>query len=93
MKSYLVVESDTGLFYYCDYDAATVNNLAFKKIDLQYSDSLDNGLITEHDKLKDQYLTAAGISINNDFVALPPLESIYMDLILKKALRIKKSRI
>ncbi len=84
MKSYLVVESDTGLFYYCDYDAATVNNLAFKKIDLQYSDSLDNGLITEHDKLKDQYLIAAGISINNDFVALPPLDSIYMDLILKK---------
>jgi hypothetical protein len=84
------VESDTGLFYYCDYGAATVNNIVFKKIDLQFSDSLDNGLITEHDNLKDQYLTAAGISINNDFVALPPLDSIYMDLILKKGFTHKK---
>jgi hypothetical protein len=84
MKSYLVVESDTGLFYYCDYGAATVNNIVFKRIDTLYSDSLGNGLIKEHDKIKDQYLRAPGITLNNDFVALPPLDSLYMDLVLKK---------
>ncbi len=84
IKPYLVVESDAGLFYYCDYDAAKVDNIAFNRIDTLYSDSLGNGLIKEHDKLKDQYLTAAGVSINNDFVALPPLDSLYMDLVLKK---------
>lgn len=84
MKTYLVVESDAGLFYYSEYDPATVNNLELKKIDYRFADSLDTGLIKQHGKLKDQYLTAVGRPINNDFVALPPLESIYMDLVLNK---------
>jgi hypothetical protein len=84
VKSYLVVESDTGLYYYSEYDATTANNLILRKIDTLYSNSLGNGLIRAHDQLKDQYLIAAGTVINNDFVALPPLDSLYMDLILKK---------
>lgn len=81
MKTYLVVESDAGLFYHCEYDAATVNNFELKKLDFRFAGSLDSGLIKQHGKLKDQYLTAVGQPINNHFVALPPLDSIYMDLV------------
>lgn len=84
LKPYLVVESDTGLFYYCDYDPAVVDNIAFKKIDTLYRGSLGSELIKAHDTVKDQILMAAGVPINNDFVALPPLDSLYMDLVLKK---------
>ncbi|WP_150732856.1 hypothetical protein [Pseudomonas fluorescens] len=84
IKQHLVTDIGTGLFYHCEYDPAVVDNIPFKKIDMLYKGSLGSGLIKEHDKIKDQYLIAAGVPINNDFVALPPLDSLYMDLVLKK---------
>ncbi|MCK8663470.1 hypothetical protein M1M11_01005 [Pseudomonas azerbaijanoccidens] len=84
VKHYAVVESDTGLYYYCEYNSAITNNISFRKIDTLYADSLGNGLIKEHDKIKDQFLVKAGIPVNNDFVALPPLDSIYSDLVFQK---------
>lgn len=90
MKTYLVVESDAGLFYYCEYDTATVNNFVLKKLDFRFADSLDSGLIKQHGKLKDQYLKAVGQPINNHFVALPPLDSIYMDLVHYKDYTLQK---
>lgn len=84
MKSYLVVESETGLYHYCDYDASNVNDIVFTKIDALYADSLGTNLIKAHDEVKDNYLDAAGTVLNNNFVTLPPLDSLYMDLVLRK---------
>ncbi|MGE8150022.1 hypothetical protein ACQKP5_02090 [Pseudomonas vancouverensis] len=83
-KDYLVAEAETGLFYYCDYDPTSTSNLALTRIDNLNSNSLGNGLIKAHDGMKDQILRTAGTPINRDFVALPHLDSLYMDLVLNK---------
>lgn len=90
IKQHLVVDLGTGLFYYCEFDPAVVANIPFRKIEMLYKGSLGSGLIKEHDKIMDQYLIAAGVPINNDFVALPPLDSLYMDLVLKKGFTPRK---
>lgn len=82
-KTYLVAETDTGLYYYCEYDPAAVTGVQFTRIDTLYRDSLASNLIKAHDKIKDRYIAAGG-SIHNEFIALPPLDEIYNDLILKK---------
>ena len=76
--TYLVAEADTGLFYYCKYDA-TQSRVDFKRLD--YADGgLGENLINQYHKVKDPYLIAGGGSVNNEFVLLPPLNSLYKSL-------------
>ena len=71
---YLVVEADTGKFYYRDLSRDTD---LFTKI--EYDKGPMNALISGHERIKTKYIPS-NPAAPNDFVVLPPIDSIYVSL-------------
>lgn len=91
-EMYLVVEADTGVFYYQKFDDNAVK-LTFNRAEYDTSDLLGRSLIMKHDAFKKSYLINSGLSANRDFVSLPPIDLVYAGLKKKGATDLEVSNI
>lgn len=75
---YVVVEADSLTFYYSPFDAhSTVLN--FKKVGEPPS-MLEKALVDKHIQENEGFLRLAGARLNNEFIALPSLDSAFSTL-------------
>jgi len=78
--TYLVAESDTGVFHYCLFDKNKITDIKFTKLDFEEGEFSGN-LIEAFHKTKDPLLEAAGYIRESEFMALPTLDSMYTKLV------------
>jgi len=77
-EKHLVVEADTGVFYHRNLTAP--ESTPFEKIEFKNYNSRASKLIKRYTKIKEKYYVQLGEPKNNNFVALPPMDSIYIHL-------------
>lgn len=78
MKKYLVAEADAGVFYQAELGEG--QDLVFKKIDALVENSLGLELIRYHNSIIEKALSDAKLSVGNDLITLPPLDTILTNL-------------